>query len=1177
MDSDKPTAAITTVPNGGTVGPGQVIAGTASDPTSGVVYVEVSTNNGATWQLAEGTNVWSFSLAGLTGAISLQVRAVDLVGNLGNASAPLNLTMDATPPTVTVTPVAGTVKPTQQANGQWQVALTGTATDSGSGVKPNSVLVDLQAVSGIRQTQQAATLSSNTWSLTYLLDASYIDPTGSYTITVHAEDNIGNRATPATTVVRLDAMGPTARLNATDASRPVITQTITIGGVVSDTNSIAGIDKLEIAFTPVDQIATLPPGLTSAEAEAQLNRTWAPVSLVARGAGVATTTWSFPIPAGLENIYQIDLRATDMLGNVLISSGVWRGMIDTLDPRVVMTATATGASYLDATQTHRYEVRYLCAAADRNLNEASFTCPGKGVAEPVRSFTNLPALQTLFPDLTLRTGLAISYTRWITAPAPTVTAAACDSLGHCAQQSTTVPLTPPTSTAPKALVIAPAAGSYVAAADGKINVVVAAEAASGLQEVTLLLDGTVVNTASFAQADNVQTQQRTVEVTVASEGMHTLTVQATDWANGTQTTDFPVQFTLDKNLPTVSIADVEISAADTWAMGSGILRFSGTADDSVALAAVKVRVGQRAWLDANFANGQWQIAYPVPDPEGQTLTIVARAIDKAGQISEVTKNVLVNFTVPIPPDTTISSGPANPSPVPTASFVFTGTGGTNSLAVFECKLDTAAYVPCASPYELSVLSAGAHTLLVRSIDSRGFVDPTPSTYSWTVNGGLFDVTITDAPTNPTVQRTASFAFSASGATSFECRLDDLLLGLEGSYVPCVSGVSYTDLADGNYVFFVRGVDGVQRGLATRYDWTVDNLAPVANAQTVNTEQEKDVAISLVATDVDALTYRIIDPPSHGHLNGVAPDLTYTPNTGFYGVDSFTFQANDGQASSNIATITIQVEERGTTIAQCGDYTVRLLVNGSYAARGWSGTIVVGTDVQNNLTGGPSNDLILGLGGNDVLNGKEGDDVICGGDGNDLLYGELGTDYLDGGNHNDVLNGGTGDFDILIGGEGNDTILDPDGVADLQGGPGNEQITLSLRIGWRTPNGATEFVGRFAAGLGNDTVTFGILGTDTFLVDITGDEWTDLPGEGTADTIRFSGRINQTLSQFRKFEGRVIVAASELPTITDQTGFEFWEDVPVEENPILEEPGEGEPTPPITELLEHQLYLPVVGN
>ena len=45
-----------------------------------------------------------------------------------------------------------------------------------------------------------------------------------------------------------------------------------------------------------------------------------------------------------------------------------------------------------------------------------------------------------------------------------------------------------------------------------------------------------------------------------------------------------------------------------------------------------------------------------------------------------------------------------------------------------------------------------------------------------------------------------------------------------------------------------------------------------------------------------------------HLtNPTSNTVTYTPNTGFSGPDSFTYKATDGQGvSSNIATITITV-------------------------------------------------------------------------------------------------------------------------------------------------------------------------------------------------------------------------------------------------------------------------------
>ncbi len=87
-----------------------------------------------------------------------------------------------------------------------------------------------------------------------------------------------------------------------------------------------------------------------------------------------------------------------------------------------------------------------------------------------------------------------------------------------------------------------------------------------------------------------------------------------------------------------------------------------------------------------------------------------------------------------------------------------------------------------------------------------------------------------------------------------------------------------------------------------------NTPPVAEGQTVETDEEVPVDITLVATDADgdALTYSIVAGPANGVLSGTAPAVTYTPNAGYNGGDSFTFKANDGPADSNVATVTVNV-------------------------------------------------------------------------------------------------------------------------------------------------------------------------------------------------------------------------------------------------------------------------------
>jgi len=92
--------------------------------------------------------------------------------------------------------------------------------------------------------------------------------------------------------------------------------------------------------------------------------------------------------------------------------------------------------------------------------------------------------------------------------------------------------------------------------------------------------------------------------------------------------------------------------------------------------------------------------------------------------------------------------------------------------------------------------------------------------------------------------------------------------------------------------------------------TATNDAPTADDQNVTTSQDTPVNITLTGSDVDVdpITFAVIVGPNNGLLTGTAPNLTYTPNGGFFGSDSVTFNTNDGLTDSNTATISITVEE-----------------------------------------------------------------------------------------------------------------------------------------------------------------------------------------------------------------------------------------------------------------------------
>jgi hypothetical protein len=87
-----------------------------------------------------------------------------------------------------------------------------------------------------------------------------------------------------------------------------------------------------------------------------------------------------------------------------------------------------------------------------------------------------------------------------------------------------------------------------------------------------------------------------------------------------------------------------------------------------------------------------------------------------------------------------------------------------------------------------------------------------------------------------------------------------------------------------------------------------NKPPVANAQSVGVAMNTAKSIVLTASDPDndPLTFTVVAAPTHGTVTGTAPNLTYTPATGYTGADSFTFKANDGKVDSNIATVTITI-------------------------------------------------------------------------------------------------------------------------------------------------------------------------------------------------------------------------------------------------------------------------------
>jgi hypothetical protein len=122
---------------------------------------------------------------------------------------------------------------------------------------------------------------------------------------------------------------------------------------------------------------------------------------------------------------------------------------------------------------------------------------------------------------------------------------------------------------------------------------------------------------------------------------------------------------------------------------------------------------------------------------------------------------------------------------------------------------------------------------------------------------------------------------------------------------------------GNWKIKVKGI----KSTATQFDFEGDlikfevtytlppvNTPPIAYDQSVATAEDtpKDITLTASDPDSDPLTYYMVTGSSHGSLSGSPPNVTYTPDSNYNGADSFTFKAYDGQAYSNIATVSITV-------------------------------------------------------------------------------------------------------------------------------------------------------------------------------------------------------------------------------------------------------------------------------
>jgi hypothetical protein len=233
----------------------------------------------------------------------------------------------------------------------------------------------------------------------------------------------------------------------------------------------------------------------------------------------------------------------------------------------------------------------------------------------------------------------------------------------------------------------------------------------------------------------------------------------------------------------------------------GPANLTADAGDNVALARVDFILDGD--VIASDATAPFSVAWhSAVYADGKRLLNV-RAVDTSGNVSSSwARYVVIDNALP---QTALLSGPESQSRQRTPSFTFSSEpGGT-----FRCSLDRRPYEECRSPMRLATLGAGRHSLSVRAIDAAGNLDPTPATWSWTVDLTAPVTTLPYASMALGLEGSAVFRFRSSERSSgFTCSLD------EEAWTACVSPASYEGLAPGRHSFRVRATD-----TAGNTDWT----------------------------------------------------------------------------------------------------------------------------------------------------------------------------------------------------------------------------------------------------------------------------------------------------------------------------------------------------------------------
>ncbi len=241
-------------------------------------------------------------------------------------------------------------------------------------------------------------------------------------------------------------------------------------------------------------------------------------------------------------------------------------------------------------------------------------------------------------------------------------------------------------------------------------------------------------------------------------------------------------------------------------------------------------------------------------------------------------------------------------------------GSTNNSEYFSGTIDDVAlYNNALSASEVQFLAAGGSPVAGPSITSFT-ASPTTAfeggsvALSWVVNTSLV---------------TGTFSYEIKyGATVLST--GTAATGTFNTVVPDLAGIAQP------VTWTLRAIEtgGTNVTKTATASVAADPGIPTVTSQSgLTTPPNTPLAITLAGNDPNGgtLTYSIVTPPTRGTVSaGTGAARTYTPTTGLYGLDQFTFRVSDGKYDSALATVqfTVLTPPLSPTSVTLDDLTIR---------------------------------------------------------------------------------------------------------------------------------------------------------------------------------------------------------------------------------------------------------------